>query len=208
MRYTFTLGLKYIKENNTFKLMLIMSLLYGLYSEGFDRLWTAHFINGIGFPNLLNVQPVVWIGLIDGSAMIISIIIVEYIKKRMEQTGKLERVWLLLIVNITMVIAIILFGLSRNFTMALSMYMTFYISRITNGPIFTAWKNKNIKSELRATVLSTYGQMDAFGQIIGGPFIGLIAAKTSVAIAIITSGFILSPILILLLYGLKVQNIK
>lgn len=208
MGYTFTLGINYIKQNSILKLMLTISLLYGLFSEGFDRLWTAHFISGIGFPDLINLQPVVWVGLINGSAMVISIIVVEYIKKRMEQTGKLEKVWLLLIINIIMVIAIIIFGLSKNFSMALSMYMTFYITRIINDPIFTAWKNNNIKSELRATVLSTYGQMDAFGQIIGGPFIGLIATKTSIATAIMASGIVLSPILILLLYGLNITKYK
>lgn len=108
----------------------------------------------------------------------------------------------LTVINISMVITIILFGASGNFDMGLATYMTFYILRTTNGPIFSAWRNKNIKSEVRATVLSTYGQMDAFGQIIGGPIIGFIELKASISAAIVISGIILSPIIILLFYVL------
>jgi DHA3 family tetracycline resistance protein-like MFS transporter len=73
------------------------------------------------------------------------------------------------------------------------MYLTFYILRTINGPIFNAWRNKNIKSEVRATVISTYGHIDALGQIIGGPIIGFIAFKSSIPAAIVVSGLILAP---------------
>jgi len=62
---------------------------------------------------------------------------------------------------------------------------------------------KNIKSEIRATVISTYGQIDSLGQIIGGPIICLIAMKTSISMAMVASALILSPVIILLIYGAK-----
>jgi DHA3 family tetracycline resistance protein-like MFS transporter len=201
MGHTFKEGIKFINGKPLLLLMLAMELLYGLYSEGFDRLWTAHFIKDIGFPNVGDMSPVVWIGVINGTAMIISILAVEYIKRGLEKTGELNRIWILTLINTGMVAAMVLFGLSGNFTMALSMYLTFYILRTTNGPVFNAWRNRNIKSEVRATVLSTYGQMDALGQIIGGPIIGFIALKTSISTAIVVSAVILSPIIILLIYG-------
>jgi len=80
------------------------------------------------------------------------------------------------------------------------MYLTFYMLRTINGPIINVWRNKNIKSEVRATVISTYGQMDALGQIVGGPIIGFIALKTSIATAIVVSATILSPVIVLLVY--------
>ncbi|ERI93762.1 transporter, major facilitator family protein [Clostridiales bacterium oral taxon 876 str. F0540] len=206
MRHTFMKGISCINKNKILLMMMAISLLYGLYSEGFDRLWTAHFLNDTGFPKALNIKPVVWIGIIDGCAMLLSIVAVEYIKRRMEKTGELDRVWILTLINLFMTAAIILFGLSKNFKAALSMYMIFFIMRTTNGPIFSAWRNKNIKSEVRATVISTYGQMDALGQIIGGPIIGLIALKISVSAAIAISGIILSPVIIFLIFGLKKIN--
>ena len=200
MRHTFVEGIKFIRGKSVLMLMMAMSLLYGLYSEGFDRLWTAHFLNDIGFPIVANIKPVVWIGIIDGSAMLISMLAVEYIKRRMEKTGELSRVWILTLINIFMVVAMILFGLSGNFAFALSMYLVFYMLRTINGPIISVWRNKNIKSDVRATVISTYGQMDALGQIIGGPIIGFIALKTSIATAIVVSAIILSPVIGLFIY--------
>jgi DHA3 family tetracycline resistance protein-like MFS transporter len=203
MKYTFMEGIKSIRASKVLVLMMAISLIYGLYSEGFDRLWTAHFLNDTGFPSIGGFKPVVWIGIIDGSAMLLSILAVEYIKRRMEKTGELDRVWVLTLINILMVAAIIFFGLSGSFSLALSMYLVFYILRTTNGPIYSVWRNKNIKSEVRATVISTYGQMDALGQIIGGPVIGFIALKASISVAIVVSGVVLSIVIALLYMELK-----
>lgn len=201
MTHTFKEGLRFIRGKKVLMFIMAISFLYGLYSEGFDRLWTAHFITDTGFPNGMSLNSVTWIGIINGGAMIISVLAVEYIKRRMEKTGDLERVWILTLINIIMVATMILFGISGNFTFVLSMYLTFYLMRTINGPIFSAWRNKNIKSEVRATVISTYGQIDALGQIIGGPIIGLIALKVSIPAAIVVSGIILSPVIALFVYG-------
>ena len=61
--------------------------------------------------------------------------------------------------------------------------------------MYTAWVNQNLDSETRATVLSISGQVDAIGQIAGGPGVGLIAKLVSVAAAISTSGLLLTPAL-------------
>ncbi len=184
-------------------MLLVISLLYGLYSEGFDRLWTMHFMTDLGFPESLGLKPAVWVGIIDASAMVLSILAVEYLKRVMKKTGKLQNVWILTLINFLMVVAILLFALAGNFTLGLSMYLMFFILRKTNQPIFDAWRNKHIKSEVRATVLSTYGQMDSLGQIIGGPVLGLVALKLSIPAAIAGSGLILAPIFILLIFSAR-----
>ena len=43
-----------------------------------------------------------------------------------------------------------------------------------------------------------FGQVDAIGQIAGGPGVGLIASLASVAAAVTTSGLLLSPALFLI----------
>ncbi len=199
MGHTFMEGIRFIKGKSLLIILLAIALLYGLYSEGFDRLWTTHFLTDTGFPDLYNIKPVVWIGMIEAIAMLLSIVAVEHIKRRMEKTGEPDRAWILILINVLMVAAMIFFGLSGNFPLGLSSYLVFYMLRTTNEPIYRAWRNKNIKSEVRATVISTYGQMDSLGQIIGGPIIGFIALKTSVSIAIVAAAVILSPVIILLI---------
>lgn len=201
MGHTFAEGVKFIKGKSLFLFMMAIALLYGLYSEGIDRLWTTHFLTDTGFPDRIALKPVVWIGMIEAIAMLLSILSVEYIKRRMKKTGEIDRAWILILINVFMVATLVLFGLSGNFSLALSAYLVFYMLRTTNEPIYRAWRNKHIKSEVRATVISTYGQMDALGQIIGGPIIGFIALKTSISMAILTAAVILSPVILLLVFA-------
>ncbi|MBL8055649.1 MAG: hypothetical protein JNK29_03070, partial [Anaerolineales bacterium] len=53
-------------------------------------------------------------------------------------------------------------------------------------------------SEVRATVISMVGQSNALGQIGGGPGVGLIGRR-SLRAALVASGLLLTPILVL--YG-------
>lgn len=204
MIHTFSLGIKFIKKKHFLIVMVGIALFYGLYSEGLDRLWIAHILENVSLSGI-EVKPIIWVGSMNGVAMVTSIIAVEYIKRKLNKTGRLHKVWLLIIINFMMVVGIVLFGLAKNFTMAFSSYLTFYILRTTNGPIYRAWLNENIESKIRATVLSSYGQIDSLGQILSGPLIGLIALKTNIATSIVSSGLILFPVIVLYLYLQKTK---
>ena len=60
-------------------------------------------------------------------------------------------------------------------------------------PVQTAWLNRNVDSPSRATVLSMNGQANAIGQVVGGPPLGALANRTSLATALVASAVILSP---------------
>ena len=60
-------------------------------------------------------------------------------------------------------------------------------------PLETAWINQHIDSRVRATVLSTASQMDAFGQVIGGPISGAEGTLRSIRAALTTSALLLVP---------------
>lgn len=202
MLLTLNIGFQYIRKSRFLMVMLGICLFYGLYSEGLDRLWIAHILKNVSLPSA-EMKPVIWVGAINGLSMITSICAVEYIKRVLKKTGKLQKVWLLILINFMMAASIIAFGLAKNFTMAFSAYMSFYILRTTNSPIYRAWLNENIDSTARATVLSAYTQIDSLGQILSGPLIGFIAYKTNTAVSIIASGLILSPVVLLYFYLLK-----
>ncbi len=190
MVHTFIEGIKFIKTKPILISMVLISLFYGLYSEGFDRLWQPH-LKQLGFPTLL--KPIFWIGLINLISTISTIVIVEVIKRNLEKKGKLEKVWMLSMINILMIISLIFFALSNQFILAMMMYFSFYIFRVTISPIYRAWMNQQIESSVRATVLSTFGQIDAFGQIIGGPILGIIASSISIEFALLISSIVLLP---------------
>jgi MFS transporter, DHA3 family, tetracycline resistance protein len=190
-----------IKQKPVLLLFVWITLFYGLFSEGFDRLWTAHFLNDIRLPDFQN--SVFWMGLINLLAMILSILAVEVIKRRLNRTGKLQKVWLLLIINLLMVITLFLFAITQKFVLSSGLFISFNIVRRINQPVYRAWLNQHIDSKIRATVLSTYGQLDSLGQIIGGPILGYIALKTSISFGIGIAAVILSPVLILYLVFIR-----
>jgi MFS transporter, DHA3 family, tetracycline resistance protein len=200
MKNTLRLGLGFIGKSKLLVIILAISLFEGLYSEGFDRLWSAHFINDIGFPRFIELKSVVWFGIMNSIALLISMGATEIIKRYLKRSGKLSMIWLLFAINGAMSLSIIALGLSGKFALALIAYWSIYILRKANAPIYSAWINSNLQSEFRATILSIGGLLNSLGQIVGGPAVGLIAAKVSIGAGLATSGAILAPTLVLYLY--------
>jgi DHA3 family tetracycline resistance protein-like MFS transporter len=62
-------------------------------------------------------------------------------------------------------------------------------------PLQTAWVNQKLDPQVRATVHSMFGQVDAIGQTLGGPVVALIASAGSAVAALLTSGLLLTPAL-------------
>jgi DHA3 family tetracycline resistance protein-like MFS transporter len=76
-------------------------------------------------------------------------------------------------------------------------YWVAYSMRTANQPLYTAWTNQSLEPKIRATVFSMSSQLDALGQIVGGPLLGLIGTAVSIGAAMIASGLTLIPALIL-----------
>ncbi|HEU5383977.1 MAG TPA: hypothetical protein VFV38_51945 [Ktedonobacteraceae bacterium] len=71
------------------------------------------------------------------------------------------------------------------------------------APIFTSWLARNSSARVRATLISLDGQMDALGQIAGGPPIGLLGTLFSLRVALATLSTILAPVLLLYVAALR-----
>jgi DHA3 family tetracycline resistance protein-like MFS transporter len=123
----------------------------------------------------------------------------ELIRRRLKVEDQQTALSALLIINAIIVGGLILFGLAQGFMMAVAFISTILVLRRTGAPLYAAWLNKGLPSEIRATVLSMRGQLDAIGQIIGGPIIGLVAVTLGLRAAMIGVGLMLVPAV--LLYG-------
>jgi DHA3 family tetracycline resistance protein-like MFS transporter len=80
---------------------------------------------------------------------------------------------------------------------ALIAYWLIAVARNVIGPLYMAWVNQRLDSGVRATVLSMSSQVDAIGQIAGGPGVGLVGSLVSVRAALLASASILSPALLI-----------
>jgi DHA3 family tetracycline resistance protein-like MFS transporter len=113
----------------------------------------------------------------------------------MSSTRGLSR--LLFAANGLMVVALALCGLAGSFGLALVAFLVFSVLRSVTGPLVNTWINPHIDSSVRATVFSMAAQLNAVGQIAGGPPIGLIGTRVSLRAALVADALLLSPVLYL-----------
>jgi DHA3 family tetracycline resistance protein-like MFS transporter len=177
--------------------LLGISAVAGMSSEGFDRLWQNHLLVGFTFPALGNLDPVVWFGIINAGATIISLVAVEAVTRWLRPRADAAGVRVLFWMYVLLCASVVAFGLARQFGLALAAFWSATTMRRASDPLYSAWLNRQIDSRVRATVLSMSSQCDALGQVIGGPIIGLIASGVSISAAMVVTGLSLAPVLLL-----------
>ena len=196
-------GLRIVRARSVLIIILLIALFYGLYSEGFDRLWTAHFLANFTFPSIGRLKPIVWFGIITDIGMLLTLGATEIIRRWVHIAKQSLLVRALLVINAMGVLCIFVFALVENFYIAVIAILLFKVFRAVNDPVYTTWLTQNIDAKVRATVISMRGQVDAFGQIVGGPPLGLIGTVFSIRTALLVSGALLSPVLLLYAYAMR-----
>jgi DHA3 family tetracycline resistance protein-like MFS transporter len=197
MGLTFRQGVATVRGRPALMRILAIGLIYGLYSEGFDRLWTKHLLDNFTLPLSNVIQPVAWMGVIRVVGLLLSLGATEIVHRRLKTDHYQAVARTLFTITILLVAGLFTFALSPSLGLVLLAYWLIYVTRNVIGPIYTAWANQRLDSGVRATVLSMSSQVDAIGQIVGGPVVGLIGSQISVRAALLTSSFILTPVLAL-----------
>lgn len=187
--------------------ILLIGGIYGMSSEGFDRLWAAHLLENFTLPDLGIFQPIVWFGIINAVAMLLSIGAVEMATRRFDTSSHLAAAWTLSGINLGLLVSVMLFGLTRNFLLALTTYWSTYLLRAINDPMYTAWVNQGLDTRVRATVISASSQANALGQILGGPVLGAIGRGISLSAALVSSGLVLAPVMVLYMFAMRKSKI-
>ena len=206
MVYTFKSGLKFVKSKSIIMILLAVTLFYGLSSEGYDRLSNAHFLQDTTLPKLGNLSSVTWFGIFGILGMILSFIVMHFMAKNLKNEDNRKNGKLLLCINILYISSMLIFALTKNFSLMLIAYLATNTFRIINEPIFSAWLNGHIDDNSRATVLSINGQMNSLGQILGGPIIGIIATNISVSIGIVCTSLLVAPVLVLYIVAMIIDK--
>ncbi|SFS45988.1 MFS transporter [Marininema halotolerans] len=212
MMGTFTEGVKTVRHHSLLTIMLIMSLFMGLYGEGFDRLWQKHLLDSFTLPLFGQSGEILWFGGLNAVSLLLNILVVEWLRRQLQRTGKLTKGWVLLVIHLLLMGTILLFAWTVSLPFALAAYCSTFILRGVNQPLFTAWLNESIHTpHLRATLFSMQGQLASFGEVIGGPLVMLVlflSGGDSEVAGLTTSAFLLLPICFLLLLALRSKVVK
>ncbi|MDX2160913.1 MAG: MFS transporter [bacterium] len=195
MAETFKGGVQAVRGRRILAVLFGITLFTGLYSEGWDRLWTPHLIDNVGVPALGAFEPVVWFGVLRAVTMIAAIGAAEVVRRTVKAEQSARVLWAISLTDGAMIAAQIGFALTGDFVTAAVLYVISQTLRGAISPVFFAWSNRYIESSVRATTLSMINQMNALGQIGGGPGVGWIGERFGVRAALVFSSLLLAPVL-------------
>ncbi|WP_298466794.1 MFS transporter [uncultured Psychrobacillus sp.] len=178
------------------RMLFLIALFIGFYSEGFDRLWLPHLLEMAKITALPIERLVLLTGGIQLVVVLLSFVLLHFLNKSTIYQ-ELHRIYIALFIGCSsIVVALIGFAFSNYIIGLFICYVIIQVSRKVMYPLEDIWLNKIIPdSSTRATFFSVKGQVDAVGQISGGPVIGYIATTLTIKTAIIVSALILSPVL-------------
>ena len=191
MATTLRAGIALLRQRPVLRIVLLVELVSGLYSEGFDRLWQKHILESFTLPTLrgIELQPVVWFGLFDLVGGLCAIGLTELLSRRVRLTRHSPAVRALLLLNAAIVAGMLVFSLAGGLGLAVLALWCVAAARAASAPVSSAWLNQSVAPEIRATMFSLNGQVNAVGQIAGGPPAGLIGQR-SLRAALLTSGLV------------------
>jgi len=183
--------------------ILTIGLFIGLYSEGFDRLWNAHILEQFTFPDLFGLKMITWFGVMEAAPQLLTILAVSQVQKRADTSQTPSLVRALTALSAALIVSLLVFALAGAFWLAAVSVIAIGVVRSLIWPLYTAWVNHRLDSNVRATVLSMSGQVDSIGQISSGPLLGIIARRYGIRTGLLGSVLLLLPVLPLLLRQLK-----
>ena len=208
MGKTLLTGSRLVRISPLLLVIVVVPLFLGLSSEGLDRLWTAHIIRNFTLPALGPLNSVAWFAVMRCGVMVLGIVLVEFVQRRFQ--GKLNGAVprLLLVLNLAQIGCIVAFALAGNFVLALLSYWGYAALRSAITPIYSTWLTQNSAAKVRATIISMSSQLDAMGQIVGGPVVGVIGTLATIRAALLAAGALLTPVLLLFVRALRLEKEK
>ena len=192
-------GSRLARRRPVVRTLVLVSLIIGLASEAFDRLWTVHVLRDYTFPALFGSRsPALWFGLLALVGSALGLLAAEAMKRFHPEAlhhGTPAR--LLAGLAVLQVATTLLFAFAGSLWLALAGLWTRGVAGTVAEPVSAAWMNRNLAARTRATVLSLESQANALGQIGGGPALGWVGSAVSVRAALLGSALVFAPVIAL-----------
>jgi len=192
-RNTLRDGTHLVRSRPVLLAFLSIAALVGLSSEGYDRLWAAHILQDFTFPEFPALSREMWFGVLRAGSMLLAVGASAWIRHKYDTKDATLVVRVLSVTAVLLAIAMFTLALTGSFLLAILAYWVIEMTRRVAEPLNTAWLNKHIASNVRATVLSITSQVDALGQIVGGPIVGAVGTLVSLRAALVCVALLLTP---------------
>ena len=190
----FKKGLAAVRARPTLMAIMAVGLIFGLYSEGWDRLWVKYLVDHFTLPSIFGMNKIAFLGLLRAGGVILSILATRLVEKRLDANNPASVARTLFGLTALLAAAIFVFAFSPYLGISIAAVWVVSITRNVKAPLYDAWVNQRLDSDTRATVFSMSGQVDAIGQVASGPLAGLVSLW-SVQAAIAFASLLLTPAL-------------
>jgi len=194
MGQTLRASLCIVRGRSMLIMIFTIGAFLGMASEGYDRLNSAHLLRDFGHPFKM-VQPVVWLGALGVMSMVLNFAAVQAASRCVDTASHRSVSRAMLLIDSFLIASMLLFALAGNLGAAIGYQWLIGMARTIRSPLDSAWVNQYVVSEVRATVLSMRSQMDALGQLLGGPLVGWIGNVISIRAALALTAIALTPVL-------------
>jgi MFS family permease len=194
LREQLVCGLRIARSRPVVRAFFVVSLLAGLASEVFDRLWRVRVLEAFGMPTVFGGDEAIaftvfaLIGTVVSLAA--SLASSRWLPRRVLDAHPAVPVALAALLQVVAVAGVALLG---NLWLVLACVWLRSAAMAFGAPIEATWLNRNLDGSTRATVLSMNGQANAIGQVAGGPPLGALATRTSIPLALVVAAAVQAP---------------
>ena len=187
-------GLRIARSRRVVRAFLLVSLLVGLSSEVFDRLWRVRILDAFEMPAVFGGDEAVAFTVFTLVGAVVSLVASlasgRWLPRRVVDDHPALPVSLGALLQVLAVVGVALLG---NLWLVLACVWLRSAAMAFSGPIEATWLNRNLDSSTRATVLSMNSQANAVGQVVGGPPLGALATRASIPVALVAASVIQLP---------------
>jgi MFS family permease len=194
LKAQFLAGLRIARTRRVVRVFLLVSVLAGLASEVFDRLWQVRVLDTFAMPALFGGDEAVAFTVFALVGTLVSLTASlasgRWLPRHVIDSHPGLPVAIAAAAQVAAVVGVALFA---NLWLALACVWLRGAVVAFSGPIEAAWLARNLDSASRATVLSMNGQANAIGQVVGGPPLGALATRTSIPVAMLVAALVQAP---------------
>ena len=166
MVHQFRLGLKHIFRHPMLKIFVVTAFLLGLYSEGIDRLEEFIILDKVEMTFLKDLPSIYIVSMMHMMMAILGVIMLLIVKRYVKEGIKTYQWFFVLI--LFMSLGLLVFAYMGNAYVSLLGFFFFRMTRQGIDPLYTSVMARQTPSNIKATVMSTFGQIDGIGQILSG----------------------------------------
>lgn len=190
----FKKGLATVRSRPVLLSVLGIGFIYGLYSEGWDRLWVKYLVDHFTLPQFFGMNEVAFFGFLRAAGMLLAIVATRQVEKRLDANHAPSIARAMIWITVLLSASILTFAVSPALSVSILAVIAVSILRNIMGPLYNAWVNQRLDPDSRATILSMSSQVDAIGQVASGPVAALISLA-SIRAAITMASLLLTPAL-------------